>query len=203
MHGYKFLPSEMPPSFVAQPWNNMPLIIRKKGASSTWQVKVSDVLIALRAQAGFTNVPSTESKDAVHFEIRIKGISVWETGGLAFALMPMDILNVGSELCRIDSNPQRNMFARAGYQYPLAHTSITLSTFTKSSTLLFTLLGGSTYEVHLSLVWKGADSSLPQLEFVYPSPRRRLHELIEELKTLQLQEAMSDASSFTEVEDPL
>lgn len=191
LHGHKFVPSEMPPTFIAQPWNNMTLILREKRAAPLL-IKVSDLRIALQAQCGFSNVPfaaDTNKVTNVHFDIRIKGVSVWAIDSKPFSLLPMDLLNSKAELCRIDSNPQKNMYARAGYKFPLAQSSVTISTFTQPTVVILNLQNANEYEIHLNVLWKGADTSLPTLAYVYPPHTRRSNfrnKLEEMLRTLDL-----------------
>jgi len=186
LHGQKFLPTEMPPSFVAQPWNNVNLILR---LNSTTQVTVADVRTALQAQAGFTNVPITGiDKSNVHFDIRLKSYSVWAIDSRPMAIMPMDLLNSSAELCRIDSNPQKNMYARAGYKLPLAQSSVTISTFRQKGLVLLNFLGATEFEVHINVLWKGVDTSLPTLSYTYPigDKHRMRTKLIHMLENLEI-----------------
>lgn len=173
LHGQKFLPTEMPPSFVAQPWNNINLILRLYETPPI-SVKVSSIRTALQAQSGFTNVPNTkDEKTNVHYDLRFKSFSVWAVDSQPMSMFPMDLLNNHAELCRIDSNPQKNMYARAGYKLPLAQSSVTFSTLNQASVALLILQNAVKYEVHINLLWKGADTSLPTLTYVYQTDKRR------------------------------
>lgn len=184
LHGAKFLPSEMPPSFVAQPWNNIVLIIRKR-QSPPIQITIADVRTALQAQSGFTNVPvGKDEKVNVHFDLRFKSYSVWAIDSKPMSMLPMDLLNNKAELCRIDSNPQKNMYARAGYRLPLAQSSVTYSTFAQSNVVVLNLQNSTEYEIHINLLWKGADTSLPSLSYVYPDHKRRRHNFKTKLLSL-------------------
>lgn len=196
MHGQKFLPTEMPPSFVSQPWNNIQLILRKRVSTSLQKITIDDMRLGLRAQCGFSNVPDSKesSNSNVHFDIRVKNISVWATDGNPMSLFPMDTFNATTELCRIDSNPQRNMYARAGYKLPLAQSSRTFSSYRDGATAVFSVVGAAAYEIHISLLWKGADTAMPTLQYVYPeSPRKRKkRDLIALLRELELEDSCEE-----------
>lgn len=204
LHGQKFLPSEMPPSFVAQPWNSINLIVRLRQVAPV-QVKISDIRTALQAQAGFTNITTvTDTKLNVQFDLRFKSYSVWAIDSSPMAMMPMDLLNSRAELCRIDSNPQKNMYARAGYKLPLAQASVTFSTFTQPSIVLLTLLNAAEYEVHVNLLWKGADTSLPTLSYVYPidTKKRKRASIKDKLKDIKELLRVLDLSDSDDDDDP-
>lgn len=198
LHGQKFQPSELPPSFVAQPWNTMNLILRLRQAPPI-QVKISDVRTALQAQAGFSNItPPNESKANVHFDIRFKSYSIWAIDSKPMAVFPMDLLSTKSELCRIDSNPQKNMYARAGYKLPLAQSSVTFSTFQQPNIVILNLANSTEYEVHINLLWKGADTALPTLCYTYPCPDKKRRpksikdKLLKVLETLDISDSDDD-----------
>lgn len=190
LNGHKLLPPETPPVFVGQPWNNITVILRIKAEGSDHKITVEDLRVALRAQAGFNNVPdNTTTTTLLHFDFRVKSILAWATDGHSMCMMPMDIIADTTELVRIDSNAQRNMYARAGYKLPLAQSSMTVSTARSSKKIICILLGANSYEVHMNLLWKGADTALPKSSFTYPPSKLRVHKIRElelELERLRL-----------------
>lgn len=201
LNGHKLIPPETPPVFVGQPWNNLTLILRIKSSSNQeTKILVEQVRVALRAQTGFNNVPDApKSAGACHFDIRIKSMNVWAIDSQSMTLMPMDLIVSESELTRIDSNVQKNMFARAGYKLPLAQSSITLATAKVPSKVILILLGSAAFEVHINLLWKGADSALPIVQYTYPAStlkirQRQLEAELAELKLLD--DAESETSDF-------
>jgi len=158
-------------------------------------VKISDIRTALKSQAGFTNVADIDNANGknVHFDLRFKTYSAWAIDGKATALFPMDLLNSKAELCRIDSNPQKNMYARVGYKLPLAQASVTHSTFSQPNVVVLVLHNATEYELHINLLWKGADTSLPTLTYVYPTDKRfkksSKEKLLKLLEALQLSDS--------------
>lgn len=192
LNGHKLLPPETPPVFVGQPWNSITVILRITADGSDQKITVEDLRVALRAQTGFNNVPDTvTTTQLLHFDFRVKNILAWATDGHSMCMMPMDIIADTTELVRIDSNAQRNMYARAGYKLPLAQSSMTISTARSPKKVICILLGANSYEVHLNLLWKGADTALPKSSFTYPPSKLRAHKIRElelELERLHLME---------------
>lgn len=199
LNGHKFMPPEMPPVLIGQPWNNMTLILRITGAAQDHKIVLENIRVALRSQTGFNNVPDqSASSTSCHFDVRIKALSVWGTDGNSISVLPMDLISNNCELTRIDSNAQKNMYARVGYKLPLAQSSITMATARTKDKVVLILSGASSYEVHMNVLWKGADTAFPKKVFEYPpsSLHIRRKQLETELAELKLLDDLQSTSEY-------
>lgn len=165
LSGQVLVPSELPPSFPAQPWNNMTVIIRKQVSAKVYNLTPAELLYFLKSQAGFNGC--TE----VHFDFRIKQIRAWATSNDATYLViyavdfSHDTTSNAVELARIDSNAMRNMYARVGYRWPSHLQNTTLSTASSKSKIAQLVTDSTTLEIHLDINWRGAESAVLLLQF--------------------------------------
>lgn len=182
--GSRLSPPEYPPVVVAQPWNTATVMIRKANLTS-YAVTLKEIRYFIKGQLGFNNLQDTASdKSNIHFELRIQSISVWllaQKGSLM--LQPIDFTrysksdNAVVELTRIDSFSQKNMYARVGYQYPLAVQSHAVSTAKEPDLMVAALTSGTgDLEIHLHVLWRGASSVLLQPEYTFPESHDSISE---------------------------
>lgn len=187
VNGQTLVPQEQPPVFVSQPWNNIQLIMRKASVTKSYKVTMPEILYFLRGQAGF-------NFDAAHFDLRIKAIKVWATdNNSSMSLFPLDFTHEAPdnkiELCRIDSNYMKNMYARAGYRWPSHLCNLTLSTVSSANSIAQIVTNSTRLEIHLDILWKGAETASLLLDYqVGPSRRNRIRELELELEEMKLEE---------------
>lgn len=148
--GRLFHPSEAPPVFSGQPWNQIHLIIANPS-----EVKISTIKTKLSSQSGCSNSD---------FEFRIQSFSVW-SDAVKFSVSPIDYIRpsgqTGLELVNLVSNSMKNAYARVGYIYPQSHQQHVLFTKDEDRTLIVV---SKAIEMHLKLLWRGADFKLSLIE---------------------------------------
>lgn len=181
VNGQIVVPSEYPPTFASQPWNNITLIMRKT-VSSTYTISQSEILYFLKGQAGFNDV-------TVNFDYRVKSIKAWAiTEGSALSMFPMDFAHdtAGNkiELCRIDSNAMKNMYARVGYRWPSHLQNLTLSTASTKASLVVINTNATELEIHFEILWRGAETASLLKQYHLVPGRHRLKD--PDNKTLSL-----------------
>lgn len=149
--GRLYHPSEAPPVFSGQPWNQIQLIITNPGA-----VKISTVKAALLAQTGCAGS---------EFEFRVQSFATW-ANVQKFSVSPIDLLRVpsdpGVELVNLVSTGMKNSFARVGYVYPQSIQQHVI--YTKDTDQLLITVAPQALEMHFKILWKGADFKLKILE---------------------------------------
>lgn len=127
-------------------------------------------------QLGFTGINFTGEAG---FEIKIISIAVWNIvdANSDLTLVARDPTGTqSSELMRIDSMGMRNMYARAGFNYPVTVSSCVYHTVKDASKQVAACYGSRPgYEVHLKVMWRGAyfsvASTLSYEDFVHHDPR--------------------------------
>lgn len=164
LNGQVITPSDYPPTFAAQPWNNMTLIIRKT-VTGTYDISQSELLYFLKGQAGFNGC-----KEILHFDYRVRAIRAWAmSDGSSLTMYAMDFSHDTSanaiELCRVDSNAMRNMYARTGYKWPAHLQNTTLSTGSSKSKIAVFATDATKLEIHLDMHWRGAESATIALQY--------------------------------------
>lgn len=145
--GRMFYPSEAPPVFAGQPWNQIQLIL-----PSPSEVKISTIKAALLAQTGCSGAK---------FEFRIQSFALWSSA-TKVAVAPYDFCRedttTGLELTNLMSTSMRNAYARVGYIYPITHQQRVIYSEDTDRTLI-SIVGGS-IEMHLKVLWRGAEFKL-------------------------------------------
>lgn len=198
--GMIFSPSEMPPSYCGQPYASITLIIRDN--TKNFVLNVASIRRNLCYQAGFAD------KD-VHFDFRLQSIAAWGMGATTLTCFPKDYIHGKDgavEITRIDSNGMKNMYPRIGFRYPIAHQSLNLSTSRdtgqKETQLCEFITDSGSLEVHAKILWRGADSRAPVLQFGYETPKVRRRDRLDELQTqldlLKLSVSDTEVSEFEE-----
>nr|UCR92559.1 MAG: hypothetical protein [Chaq-like virus] len=169
IQGGKYIPSEMPPVITSQPWNPCTVMFQTNASSTLSFIKFSDLKSRMKTQLGFNNTPA----DRIDFDIRIESFSLWAVADkVHLVAYPTDFLsNSGVELSRIESHSQRNMYARIGYRFPshLYITPLSTSGASNRNILGFVSSAATSLEVHVRVLWKGADTALaiPRVTYDY------------------------------------
>lgn len=140
--------------FSGQPWNQINLVIPSPG-----EVKISTIKAALVAQTGCAGSD---------FEFRLQSFALWSNAPKV-AVSPIDLLRstslAGIELVNLVSTSMKNAFARVGYIYPEAHQQICL--YSKDQDKVLITVTPQAIEMHLKVLWKGADFKLKIIEEVF------------------------------------
>lgn len=152
--GRLYHPSEAPPVFSGQPWNQIQLII-----ASPSEVKISTIKNALVAQTGCAGAD---------FEFKIQSLAVW-SGSLKFSVAPIDFIrpqtDTGLELVNLVSTSMKNAYARVGYIYPASHQQHVI--YTKDTERTLIVVTPQALEMHLKLLWRGAEFKLKLVEEIF------------------------------------
>lgn len=148
--GRLYYPSEAPPVFSGQPWNQIQLIIPTPS-----EIKISTIRSVLVAQTGCAGS---------EFEFKIQSLAVW-SDAQKFGVAPIDFMRPSSEsgleLANLVSTSMKNAYARVGYVYPTSHQQYVMYT-RDSDRLLITV--SKALEMHLKVLWRGADFKLKLVE---------------------------------------
>lgn len=149
--GRVFHPSEAPPVFSGQPWNQIQLVV-----PSPAEVKISTIKGCLASQSGCANSD---------FEFRIQSFAVW-SDATKFGVSPIDYLrpssDPGLELVNLVSNSMKNAYARVGYIYPQSHQQYVL--YSKDTDRVLITVHSKAIEMHLKVLWRGADFKMKLIE---------------------------------------
>lgn len=156
IRGGTFRPATTPQVFSLTPFNQVILRLREN-AKSPWNITIGDLHATMTKQLGFTD---TKFSGESGFEIKIISIAVWNVveANSDLTLVARDPSGTtSSELARVDSMGMKNMYARAGYNYPVNVSSCvyhTLKDASKQVASCYATRPG--YEVHLRIQWRGA-----------------------------------------------
>lgn len=186
--GFKYTPSEMPPVITSQPWNSVVVMFQVTSSTELQSLTLLDLKKKMRIQLGFNKVLEAN----IEFDVRLESISMWAVADKTHLVMfPADYTRTDNiELSRVESHAQRNMYARVGFRFP-AHISATpMSTRSTTKTVLgYVSSVSSTCEIHVKLMWKGADTALavPRVDYDYVPICSGLRELADKLESLPLE----------------
>lgn len=161
LSGADYLPTEVPPVVVSQPWNNVTIMFRLEVTSASTQnsFTVMKLKAYMLKQLGF----AIATAEKVDFDFRIQSLAMWMIEPGHIVLFPYNFSDsTTAELSRIESHSMKNMYARVGYHYPSHLQSSTLSTRQNGTAELFglALSAKSVVEMHIRILWKGADSQV-------------------------------------------
>lgn len=156
VRGGMFRPATTPQVYSLTPFNQVILRLRES-AKSPWNVTIGDVHAVMTKQLGFTGVNFSGEGG---FEVKLISIAVWNTvdGNSDLTLVARDPSGtVSSELARVDSMGMKNMYARAGFNYPVNVSSCVYHTVKDASKQVAACYGTRPgYELHLKILWRGA-----------------------------------------------
>lgn len=184
--GGRFIPTEMPPVIVTQPWNSATVMFQRNTSSVLNFTTFGDLKKQMRVQLGFT----TAAVETLDFDVRIESISMWANADkVHIVLYPANfIMSNAVEFSRVESHGQKNMFARVGFRFP-AHISATpMSTSYSSNVNICGHVSTATSlcEMHIKILWKGASTALaiPHTTYDYVPICNRLRELADDLEEI-------------------
>lgn len=156
VRGGTFRPSSVPQVYSLTPFNQA-LIRLREGTKSPWNISIGDVHAVMTKQLGFTGINFTGESG---FEFKLQAISVWNIvdGNSDLTLAVRDPSGTSStELSRVDSMGMKNMYARAGYNYPVSVSSCVYHSIKDAGKQVASIYGTRPgYEVHLKILWRGA-----------------------------------------------
>lgn len=172
VRGGSFRPPTIPQVFSLTPFNQV-LIRLRESQKSPWNITLGDVHAVMVKQLGFTGIQFNGESG---FELKFTAILVWNTvdvnSDLTVAVRDPSG-TASTELARIDSMGMKNMYARAGYNYPASISSCVYHSVKDANKQVATIYATRPgYEVHLKILWRGAyfsvSSTLGYEDFVPP-----------------------------------
>lgn len=171
--GGTFRPPIIPQVFSLTPFNSV-LIRLRESQKSPWNISVGDVHAIMVKQLGFTGI---NFSGETGFEIKFQSILVWNVvdTNSDLSLVAKDPTGTSStELARVDSLGMKNMYARAGYSYPMNVSNTVFHSIKDASKQLASLYATRPgYEVHFKILWRGAYFSVSSTlgyEDFHPAP---------------------------------
>lgn len=187
--GQSYRPPLIPPLFSSQPWNNVTVRYLTTIPAAKVDVSAGEIADFLCLQVG-AYTGSSSNVTHVTIELRIQSVAVWllVEKRACLKLMPMDFLR-GSKYCElanVDSMAQKNMYAAAGFHYPVSHRSHVFVIDNKNENdgkvPIFSLDGTpGDVECHVRCLWRGANTGnltqTFQLEPVAPRSKPKKDEV--------------------------
>lgn len=213
--GGKYIPSVQPPVLTTQPWNSLVVMYQATvTASQAAFIDSSSLKNKMLNQLGFSKIVTKQATTYVDFDLRIRSISVWALGQDVHIMMqPINILTNYSkienknglvELARIESHSQKNMYARVGYTFPSFISESPFSTVENYNIAALSASRQTDVEVHVSVLWKGADTALAvrTTRYEYIPLCTRLRSLADDLEECHIDNTSTpdDASLIHELE---
>lgn len=195
MNGHTYTPSDHPPVVSTAPWSQTTIRYRPDPKDHMW-IKGADVREAFACQLGFADKTGIALPD-VHFEFKMQSIAVWLLGEGLLQVQPLDVVaNDGSrEYARLESFTVKNMYAKVGYVYPITAQNYVVSTKTQVA-LAYVSSTPVQLEVHLRVLWRGANAASLKLVHVY---RPISHPICESTPNIQLDEKTEDDLSLCDL----
>lgn len=163
--GGRFRPSLLPTQYSTNPWCNMTVRIKKNTASHYFTIL--DIHKQIIAQFGIA---------ASTLEIRIISVAVWAFKSLSLTLWPTDFLasSNAQELAVCNSMAQKNMYACAGFKYPMNHSNHVFYVKpedTKGSTIcIIEAPDAGDFETHFKVLFRGGVPTSTVLRYVEEAP---------------------------------
>lgn len=174
IRGGIFKPPVIPQVFSLSPFNIV-LIRLRESSKSPWNISLGDVHAVMVKQLGFTGVVFSGETG---FELKLQTIMVWNVvdNNSDLTLVARDPTgSSNTELARVDSMGMKNMYARAGYNYPATVSSCVYHSIKDGSKQLASVYATKPgYEVHLKILWRGAYFSVSSTlgyEDFYPTDK--------------------------------
>lgn len=175
--GGPLVPSVEPPVITSQPWNSAIIMYQASSTNTISYVTLLDIKTKMLNQMGFSKLINLKTNvqgnppvtDYINFDLRIQGLSMWAFSNVHLMIQPLDFTSsTGNvELARVESHAQKNMYARVGYSYPYHISGTPISTSSDAKLAAFVTSSASDVELHLRVLWKGADTGLAVKKTVF------------------------------------
>jgi len=169
LNGRSFRPTLMPPTFSTQPWNTVIIRHQVNLSPGFTTVTHTQLVAALAKQCGLYSKTGTETKD-INIELRYLSVSAWLlTESIGFLrLLPLDLATAHyssktSEMANVDSMGQKNMYPASGYVWPSSQQNLTWLSENKQSVIILDGTPSNICELHVKVLWRGAEGSDIQL----------------------------------------
>lgn len=137
LRGFVFRPQADPPSISTLPWSNLTFIVEKDVTDSTGVVTTSILYSDVYSSALKHFFGTDYSVSAL---LRIKEIRIWNLSGKSFQAEFISLLSDRRVISTLQDFPGRNQWARVGFEYPVAHQNVSLSTTSQDSEVFLKLM---------------------------------------------------------------